>query len=383
MSHRLLRTIALFTGLASACALAVAAPAANSGASAPILPASFAGWAETAPAQVASTPEAADAPNADVLREYGLKEFAASSYAHGKQTLAVHAFRFVDATGAYGAYTWYRLPQMKSVDLGKEGAEAGSHVVFWKGVTVVDATFPTGSAMDRAALQTLAAMIEQPGGPAGVPPSLTRYLPSAGAEKNSVHYAIGPLAYARSGGVLPADAIDFSADAEALTAQYASRSGNGTLTLLMYPTPQIAAGRARAIQTLIESGGLLKSGNGSTDAPQQKRSGPLVAVTSGGFTQDEARQLLAQVKFADYVTLDRPQGYISEVVKTARVLKGIATLTVVLCGAAVLLGLFLGGGRAAIRVMRGKPASSLGDEEFISLRLSEEAGPNPAPSKTG
>jgi hypothetical protein len=42
---------------------------------------------------------------------------------------------------------------------------------------------------------------------------------------------------------------------------------------------------------------------------------------------------------------------------------------VVLMSAALLLGLFLGGGRALFRVVRGKPASSLVEEEFISLHL--------------
>jgi hypothetical protein len=36
----------------------------------------------------------------------------------------------------------------------------------------------------------------------------------------------------------------------------------------------------------------------------------------------------------------------------------------------VLLALFLGGGRVLIRRLRGKPASSLNDDDFISLKLS-------------
>jgi hypothetical protein len=53
--------------------------------------------------------------------------------------------------------------------------------------------------------------------------------------------------------------------------------------------------------------------------------------------------------------------------------------------AAILLAGFLGGGRALYRVARGKPASSVFDEEFIHLDLREEIdtgsetihGPNP------
>jgi len=45
---------------------------------------------------------------------------------------------------------------------------------------------------------------------------------------------------------------------------------------------------------------------------------------------------------------------------------------VILGGASILLGLFLGGGRAIYRVMRGKPASSLHDEEFIALNINDK-----------
>jgi len=40
--------------------------------------------------------------------------------------------------------------------------------------------------------------------------------------------------------------------------------------------------------------------------------------------------------------------------------------------AAILLGFFLGGGRALYRMARGRPISSVYDEEFIHLDLREE-----------
>ena len=372
MSRRLLRTIVLSAGMASACAMAIAAPPA------PLLPAHFARWAETAAPQTGTTPETADAANADVLREYGLQDFAAATYASGKQTLTLHAFRFADATGAYGAFTFYRQPQMKTVNLGKGGAEDGGHFLLWTGATVIDATFGAGAKPDGSALQTLAAALRQPAGSEGVPPSLPHYLPPNALEPGSVHYSTGPVAYTRGGGVLPANVVRFDQDAEALTAQYDAHGGKGTLTLLMYPTPQMAGGRVQAVDALLKNGSI----PGNAASLQERRSGPLLAITSGDFTQEEAQHLLDQVKFAGYVTVDRPQGYISEAAKTAKLLVGIATLTVVLGGAAILLGLFFGGGRAMIRVLRGKPPSSLSDEQFITLHLSGEQTAPGSPGST-
>jgi len=61
----------------------------------------------------------------------------------------------------------------------------------------------------------------------------------------------------------------------------------------------------------------------------------------------------------------------SEVSKTAKLLLGIAMLVIIVGSAAVLLGLFLGGGRAIWRVAHGKPASSVYEAEFTSLNLRE------------
>jgi hypothetical protein len=48
---------------------------------------------------------------------------------------------------------------------------------------------------------------------------------------------------------------------------------------------------------------------------------------------------------------------------------GIASLVVVMFVAAILLALFLGGGRALYRFSRGRPVSTVYDEEFIKLDL--------------
>jgi hypothetical protein len=69
------------------------------------------------------------------------------------------------------------------------------------------------------------------------------------------------------------------------------------------------------------------------------------------------------------VTINHPEGYISEVSKAAKLLLGIAYMTGILAVAAVLLALFLGGGRLAFRRMRGLPDSSMNDDDFISLKL--------------
>ena len=55
-----------------------------------------------------------------------------------------------------------------------------------------------------------------------------------------MRYALGPESYAAEGGVLPANSLGWDKSAEAVTANYDEKHGHETVTLLIYPTPQIA-----------------------------------------------------------------------------------------------------------------------------------------------
>jgi hypothetical protein len=324
-----------------------------------VLPRSFAGWTLVPAKDAPAAPSPADGA---VLQEYGLAQRQAAIYVKGNSTVIVRGWEFKDATGAFGAFTFFRQTGMRTESIGHDGASMGGHYLFWSGTTVVDATFAQPStdeqSAEKSAVTALAAQLPQAGGAAGIPPSLPHYLPTPQLDPSSVKYAIGPAAYARMGGQLPPTAIDFNQDTEAITAQYGPQGAQATLTLLLYPTPQIAAAHLKSIDALVKSSGL-----------STKRSGPLVAIVSGASSATKAQQLLAEVHFNDYVTINHPEGYVPEGAKLYRLLRGITVLVVVLMSAALLLGLFLGGGRALFRMVRGKPVSSVAEEEFISLHL--------------
>jgi hypothetical protein len=319
---------------------------------------------------------AGDAAHAAMLREDGLIDTSEAVYIAARDAgkggpvtgFKAHAYRFGDATGAYAAFTAYRQPGMRHEDVGAEGAAQGKEVLFWVGATLVDATLDQPGPGALTALRALAGAIPKPHGPEGTPPPLPGYLPKTGLVQETVHYAIGPAGYTTAGGVLPESVVAFSRDAEIAVAQYTVHGGAGRLTLIEYPTPQIAADRQRAIEALVKSGGVppLTVGDPGVVA---ERVGPLVVLTSGGLSPAEAHTLISGVHYDATVTMDRPEGYVSEIAKTAKMLLGIAYLTGILAVAAVLLAIFLGSGRVLIRKMRGKPISSMNDDDFISLKL--------------
>ncbi len=179
--------------------------------------------------------------------------------------------------------------------------------------------------------------------------------------------------------MLPPDLVGFDRGAEAVTASYSLRSNPATLTIVDYPTPQMAMAQESKIRAFLKAG-VPQPGQTPWPKPlmgsnlaalEVRRSGPLVAVVSGDAIPDESHRLLAMVHYeADLTSIPQPTE--SEVSKTAKMLFGIVAMVIVGVSAALLLGFFLGGGRALYRIARGKPVSSVYETEFISLDLREE-----------
>jgi hypothetical protein len=193
-------------------------------------------------------------------------------------------------------------------------------------------------------------------------PLLPTLVPAKGFEAETVKYALGPAGYAAMGGVLPPDGVGFDKSAEAVTAK--EKSG-GMLTLLLYPTPEIAGEHLQQIQPAMKQQGA------SAGTVMLRREGPLVAMTSGAWTAAAAQSMVEGIHLRTEVTFDKPMPleFHAEVRKTYSLLTNFAIFSGIAFLAALVLGLFLGGGRALIRVMQGKPAAS--EPEFLRIDLRE------------
>jgi hypothetical protein len=341
---------------------------------APLLPSSFSGWEAASIPKPLIDPTQADPANAAALKEYGFTDALLASYTRDSETLKVKALRFIDASGAYGAYSFYRHSGWPKEEIGTGATSDNNRVLFWIGNVVIDTEFPHISAMSGSELRELAATIPIPAGNKSLAPPILGNMPQKNLDGQSTHYALGPAGYVGAGGVLPPELVGFDRGAETATATYKLPSGLTTLTLINYPTPQMAAVQEKAIVAYLKAGNtpqhpftkpLLDSNPTVLEA---RRSGPLVAVVSGDPIQDEAHKLLATVHYeADTASI--PGQGSNEIQKTARLLVAIITLVIVMFVAAVMLAGFLGGGRALYRFLRGRPISSVYDEEFIRLDL--------------
>ncbi len=339
-----------------------------------LLPEVFAGWVSAEAPKRLTDPAVADPANAAALREYDFTDGAIATYKRSGETLSLRALRFHDASGAYGAYSFYRQNGWPKEQIGAGATSNHNRVLFWLGNTVVDANFSRIGPMCGSELRELAGELPLPDGTRALTPPILASLPKDNLDGQTTHYAVGAASYAGAGGVLPPELVGFDRGAEAVTANYSLRSNQATLTIIDYPTPQMAAAQETRIRAYIKAGNqaqpawpkpLLDSDQASLEV---RRSGPLVALVSGDAIPEESHKLLATVHYeAEIISV--PQQTDSEVKKTAKLLLGIATLVIIGASAAILLGFFLGGFRALYRIARGKPASSVYEAEFISLNL--------------
>lgn len=332
----------------------------------PLLPQQIGGW--TRQEKSAATPPEYDQKLDTILTEDGLKRSEQAVYREKNGTaVMVTARQFVDATGAHAAYSFFERPASayRGVGLGDETNLSGDRYLFRSGASLIEATGGRGEKIE-ALLNRIQVGLPKVSGPKGVAPLLPALLPEKGLERDSVKYALGPVSYEAMGGVLPGQIVGFDKAAEAVTARYI---GKGKLTLLFYPTPEIAGVKLRAIQSEIEKQGK------AAGTVVMRRSGTFVFLTTGNWSLGEAKSLVGGIHPRMEVTWNKPipPQFHTEVQKTYSLLTSIA----IFCGfgalAAIVLGLSLGAGRAAIRVLQGKPAAT--EPEFLRIDLSGSPAP--------
>jgi hypothetical protein len=262
-----------------------------------ILPPSFNGWQKSEhTAKTSTDPAVASPTDAAVLKEYGFSDVALATYSRDDRKMQIKAARFQDTSGAYGAFTFYLDPQMQTAKIPDLAVANNSRILFYRGNILVDATLDRITAMSAADLRALSDALPQLHGENSTPPSLPRNLPPQSFLPHTSRYVIGPVALERLGLPIPAALVDFSKGAEVEFAKYRSSIGDGQLTLISYPTPQIAAERMKAIQSASLPGGPFYF----------KRSAPFVVIVNGDIPANEAQSLLASVNYDADVTINEP-----------------------------------------------------------------------------
>jgi hypothetical protein len=334
-----------------------------------ILPQQFGGWQISGAPQPSTNPAVADPVNAEVLKEYGFNDFETASYTRDDgRKLTLKAARFGDASGAYGAFTFYKTPEMQIEKIGDSGASLNERVLFYRGNILIDAAFQRLSAMSAAELRELASDLPLPPGNTGKLPGLPAYLPKQSYVKNSAKYVLGPVTLDKVKASLPPSFLDFGKGAEVVIGNYNASGGEATLMLIAYPTPQIAADYLRKIEVAQQPGNLLANSGPMFD----KRTGPIVVLASGPLSQSEAKSLLASVNYDADVTWNE-NTFITKKDNVANLLVNVILLCFIIIGFALVVGVAFGGVRILTkRLFPDRVFDRPQEMEFISLHLSDE-----------
>ena len=352
-TRRFLLAALLFLAMAS---VAFAADTRND-----FLPQSFAGWTKSGSVQSTTDPAKADAAYPAVLQEYGFANAETVTYTRPDgRKLTLKAARFNDATGAYGAFTFYRLPAMKTERIGTKAASANERILFFRDNVLVDANFDRLTEMSAAELRELAGMLPAAKASAANLPTLPEYLPKSDAVENSAKYILGPQALVAAKASLTPEQVDFSHDPEILMQNYSSKSGPLTLTVIQYPTPQIAGDRLRALQSIEQS---------TPNFLLARRSGPLVDVVTGAVGSNEAHALLNSVNYEAEVTWNEPT-YLGKRDNIGNLIVGVFALIGIILLISLIFGVFFGGIRIVMkRLFPDRVFDRPEDVEIIQLHL--------------
>lgn len=294
-----------------------------------------------------------------MLKEYGFNNFETGAYRRSGREMQIKVARFNDATGAYGAFTYYVQPQMQKEDIGDGAASNNKRILFFRSNLLVDAALEQVTAMSAADLRALADALPRAKGSLSALPTLRDDLPKQSLIPHTSRYIEGPVALERLGVPIPATLVNFTMGPELEFARYRSSNGEAYMTLISYPTPQIASDRLKAFQAA-----------GLPSGPFYfKRSGPLVVAVSGNIPPSEAQSLLASVNYDADVTWDEPTKA-NPKDNIGNLIVGIFMLIGVILVVALIFGFFFGGVRVlAKKIFPNRVFDRPEDVEIIQLNL--------------
>jgi hypothetical protein len=348
---------------------------------APLLPQQFAGWQLKDTVTKSADPAAADETNAPVLKEYGFQRLEKAAYTRDDgRTLQIKAAAFDDASGAYGAFTYYKSPAMLNEKIGGQASSLNTRVLFYQGNILVDAVFDKLSVMSAAELRELAGLLPQPPPNARNLPPLLNYIPKQ-SHQSTAKYIMGPVTLDRVGSPLPSAMVDFKLRAEVVIEKYPVNAGDATLMLIYYPTPQIAIEKLRQIDAAHQVNSQPQTGV----APLldvgpffDRRTGPIIVIAAGPLSQSEARSLLTSISYEADVTWNQ-NTYLSKKNNVANFLVNAILLCGIVIGLSLVAGLGFGGLRILLkRLFPDRVFDRPEDMEIISLHLGDQRRTGPA-----
>jgi hypothetical protein len=295
-------------------------------------------WRATGAPRLLTATELPVNSDSDLYREFGLERLQTRIYANGRRKLTIEVFEMLYPTGAYGLLTIDRA------------AKSSPHREFQRGRYLVRMSGGvTGDALDDqtiSGVESLFATVEQ-----GDLSPLPGHLPQQDRVPASERYLVGPVGLSRLQYFDEwREKVNFNGGTEIAAADYKNGSGEMSLVLIEFHTPQAATAGFEAMNSVLT--GLAPDQQASRIL---KRTGNYIVAATNVTDRAAAQAIVDQVKYTAVVYWEgrkftsiplefRPPdpAAIEEASETAlvilRAFYGIGTLLV----GAIIAGIFTG-----------------------------------------
>jgi hypothetical protein len=301
-----------------------------------------------------------------LISDVGFLKYSRRTYSAKNSSLAVEVFGLLDSRAAYSLLTLLRKTPMQNGPPGDSYAKTSDSIYFAQGrqfVRIQSRNLPAEILEKIAASISKRMAIEH-----GEPPSLIAHLPKSEYDASSLHYFPAITVYKNYVKGKSSVCIKTQYDMEIAQARYFSDSRSGMLSLLKFPTPELAESyySELAIPASSQLDGLSVYAN---------RAGPLIALLEGNFDPRSADKLLKSVKFSYSVR------WVYEKRNNTKIIWGVPIgilgavvnslfFVAILCVASMILGASVAVARFLLRTSSSKRSPSDESKTYISqLRL--------------
>jgi hypothetical protein len=325
-----------------------------------VLPTSFSGWTQTS-----ASPFVPSGLAMSVAMEYGFASGEQAVYKRGADELDVTLYRMNDASGAYGEYSYLRMPDMAHAALTEHSEMSRDRALVLEGNLLVDVH---GRDLRRfeTSLKALVAAIK-PHAENGMLPTLMSELPTKERIQQSDHYVLGPTTLNQLFAVGFGEKIGFSQGAEAEVASYRLDGREASLLIVDYPTPQAASTKLKELEQQYNVND--SRTNSNTPPLYAKRTLTLLSFVVGAKSQAEADILLNQVQTGEQITWNEPSFALTQP-NIGTIVVGTIIGTGIICMFALISGLAFGGVRIVVkRVLPDKVFDRSDQMQILQLGL--------------
>lgn len=302
--------------------------------------------------------------NGQILMEAGLQRYAERIYrTPGPASIAIEVMTLADSRGAYSLLSLFartRLAQGPPGDYFTAGADgfllsAGNCLVRIRATAA-------GDLPRRVALS----VVNRIGRRELKPPTLVRHVPTEHCDPTSIRFFMGPKALQSFGLPVAGIALPIPSDAQAVQALCATQGQKGMLTLIGFPTIQLA-------EDYFDAGAVLNRDPSRSPPLYTRQTGTLVGILEGNFAPEAADKTLGSIQFSYSI-----KWIFDKSSRQGRTIWGVPVrilgtvvrslvFTALLCLISIAAGILIAGGRIFVRKRWGRSD----DSDLIRLKIDE------------